>query len=253
MTTSRVFDQHHYDLLNTARVQVLSDLLAELKPKLGLVSAIDVGCGLGHFAGFLNERGFQVIAIDGRAQNIEEAGKRWPQVRFEVFNVEDPGLRSLGLFDLVLCFGLLYHLENPFMAIRHLRAMTNSLIVVEGLIYPGDVPLMGLVEETSFEDQGLNHIAFYPTESCIEKMLYRAGFCHVYHLTRPPNHSEYRNGPGYQRNRTMLVASTAAIASAQLREVPEPPGAFKPWVIESGREISIVNRFKSIKRLIGAK
>jgi SAM-dependent methyltransferase len=233
LASTRIFDQQHYDLLNSSRGEVVSRLLAEIKMPLGLRTAVDVGCGLGYFSGLLQSTGFEVTGVDGRHQNVEEAQRRNPNTRFLRFDAEDPSLRSLGRFDLVFCFGLLYHLENPLLAIRHLRAMTEKVLLVEGVIFPGDEPTMGLVDEGPSEDQGLNHIAFYPTEACLQKMLYCAGFRFVYRFTAPPEH------PGYHRNgripkiRTMLAASHELITSSQLEVVPQPSTPIQPWDAEN--------------------
>lgn len=233
MASTRIFDQQHYDLLNRSRGEVVSRLLADVKQPLGLRTSVDVGCGLGHFSGLLQSLGFEVTGVDGRQQNVEEAQRRNPGIRFLQFDAEDAALRSLGKFDLVFCFGLLYHLENPLLAIRHLQAMTRSLLLVEGVIFPGDEPTMGLVDEGPSEDQGLNHIAFYPTETCLQKMLYCAGFRFVYRFTALPEH------PGYHRNgripkiRAMLCASHQLIASAQLEVVPQPSTPIQPWDAEN--------------------
>ena len=64
--------------------------------------------------------------------------------------------------------------------IRHLHAMTKNVLLVESVTFPGQEPIMALVDEGRTEDQGLNHLAFYPTESCLVKMLYRAGYSDVY-------------------------------------------------------------------------
>jgi 2-polyprenyl-3-methyl-5-hydroxy-6-metoxy-1,4-benzoquinol methylase len=104
---------------------------------LGLRTALDVGCGLGHFSGLLHSSGLQVSAVDGRQGNVEEGRRRYPQVSFRKFDAEDYALRELGKFDLVFCFGLLYHLENPMLTIRHLQAMTKTLLLVEAVTFPG--------------------------------------------------------------------------------------------------------------------
>jgi len=212
---------------------VVTRLLGEIKQPLGLRTAVDVGCGLGYFSSLLKSLGFEITGADGREQNVDEAQRRIPSIRFLRFDAEDPSLRSLGKFDLVFCFGLLYHLENPLLAIRHLEAMTDTLLLVEGVIFPGDEPTMGLVDEGPSEDQGLNHIAFYPTEACLQKMLYCAGFRFVYRFTTPPVH------PGYHRNgripkiRTMLAASHKLITSPQLEVVPQPSTPVQPWDAEN--------------------
>lgn len=231
MSVPPVFDQHHYDLLNRARGEVVSQCLAELTTKLNLQTAIDVGCGFGHFSQFLKSSGLAVTAVDGRQQNVDEAQRRNPDIRFFRFDAEDPSIRSLGKFDLVLCFGLLYHLENPMLTIRHLYELTGKLLLVEGVIHPGNEAMMALIEETTHEDQGLNHIAFYPTESCLLKMFYRAGFSHAYTFSTRPNHPEYGAFHRKPRVRTMLAASHTLLHSKLLLRTPEPKSPAHPCTL----------------------
>ncbi len=37
----------------------------------------------------------------------------------------------VGEFDVVLCLGVIYHLENPFLAVEQLRRITRGVVVVE--------------------------------------------------------------------------------------------------------------------------
>lgn len=248
MASTRIFDQHHYDLLNSSRGDVVSSLLKEVKKPLGLQTAVDVGCGLGHFSGLLQSLGFEVTGVDGREQNVQEAQRRNPRIHFSQFDAEDPSMRSLGKFDLVFCFGLLYHLENPLLTIRHLRAMTIKLLLVEGVIFPGDEPVMALVDEGATEDQGLNHFAFYPTEACLVKMLYRAGFPSVYGLTSQPAHPEYHSTKNSRRIRTVLAASMDPLSSSFLSRVSEPKTEILPWDPTSGMPHS--RRVPSLRSLV---
>jgi len=233
-----VFDGPLYDRLNRSRGEVVASLVGELRNELELKTAIDIGCGLGYFASALQSLGFQVSAIDGRHENVAEAQRRYPKIQFRQFDAQDTNLRKLGKFDLVLCFGLLYHLENPFLTIRNVRQMTGRLLLVEAIIFPGDEPVMALVDESRFADQGLNHVAFYPTEACLVKMLYKAGFSFVYGLRRGPNHPEYYAAENARRTRTMLVASLDALKSESLRLIAETSTAILPWDRSSGVERS---------------
>jgi hypothetical protein len=112
--------------------------------------------------------------------------------------------------------------------------MTRHLLLVEGVVFPGDEPIMGLVDEGRTEDQGLNHVAFYPTEACLQKMLFCGGFPHVYLVAPMPEHPEYRTGIGTRRTRTMLAASSSPISSNHLLSVPEPKTMIQPWNPRSG-------------------
>jgi len=227
---------------------VVSTLLSELIEPLGLKTAIDVGCGLGYFSGLLGSLDLRVTGVDGRQQNVEEAQRRFPRIAFQHCDAQDPALKALGQFDLVFCFGLLYHLENPLLTIRHLHAMAAKLLLVEAVIFPGEEPIMALVDEGTTEDQGLNHFAFYPTEACLIKMLYRSGFSNVYDLTSQPNHPEYHSGKNSRRIRTILAASVEPLQSALLKRVAEPSTQIAPWDPTSG--VGHSHTLKRLRRLV---
>jgi len=200
-----------------------------------------VGCGIGDFSRFLADLNFRVTGLDGREENVAEARRRNPGIAFEVADAEDLPVSRLGTFDLVLCFGLLYHLENPFRAIRHLQAVTNRLLLIETMRVPDAHATMALLDEGVVVDQGLNYVAFYPSESCLIKMLYRAGFSHVWRFVRLPKDELFRAGLWRKQQRTFLVASKAAISTPNIMLVKEPvrptPGALDPWgtLLSKGR------------------
>lgn len=219
----------HYRALDEAKIALLRQTVAEWKPQLGLKTAWDVGCGLGHYSALLLELGFQTRALDGRAGNVEEASRRVPGLDVSVADVENPALGELGTADLVFCLGLLYHLENPFRAICNLAQLTGKLMVIESMCTWDKLPVLYLREEDSSEDQGLRHIAFYPSESCLAKMLYRAGFSHVYRFTRVPDNVDFHTSKGQKKRRTMLVASRMEFSSPFLAPVIEPPAQYNPW------------------------
>ncbi len=189
-----------------ARQAVLREALTELRKKMRLETALDIGCGVGYFAKFLLDEGLQVTGVDGRAENTAEGKARYPEITFLVRNAEDEKLSELGRFDVVLCVGLLYHLENPFRTIRSLRAMTGKVLLAEAMCAPGNDASMKLVDENDGEDQGLNYVAFYPTEACLAKMLYRAGFRRVYGFRNLPRHPLFHSGWWHRKQRTMLLA-----------------------------------------------
>jgi SAM-dependent methyltransferase len=225
----RIFDKPHYRALDQAKVALLRETVAAWKTQLGLETAWDVGCGLGHYSALLLELGFQTRALDGRADNVEEASRRVPGLNVRVADVENPALGDLGTSDLVFCLGLLYHLENPFRAICNLAQLAGKLMVVESMCTWDELPVLYLREEGPTEDQGLRHIAFYPSESCLAKMLYRAGFSRVYRFTRLPDNVDFHASKGQTKRRTMLVASRMEFSSPFLAPLNEPPAQYNPW------------------------
>jgi len=73
--------------------------------------------------------------------------------------------------------------------------------VCRGYVHARSGAAMELLDEGSSKDQGLDFVAFYPTEECLVKMLYRSGFPFVYLFQRLPEHALYRQS-GSPQTRT---------------------------------------------------
>lgn len=223
------FDQKHYRALIEARGETIRRVVGELKPFLELTTALDAGCGIGFFSDILRQRGLSAGGFDAREENIREARRRFPGIPFERGDIEDRAITRMGKFDLVLCFGLLYHLENPMLAIRHLRALTRKGLLLESMCVPAAQAAMVLREESRAMDQSLSEIALYPSEACLVKMLYRAGYESVYGMTMLPDHDDFRETREHARRRTVLFASTAPLALGGFERVDEPQADGDPW------------------------
>ncbi len=229
------FDSPHYRALDQARLALFREALGAWKAQLNLRTAWDIGCGIGNFSLLLKELGFETRAIDGRAENVEEARRRVPGLDVHVADAEDPVLSGMGSADLVLCVGLLYHLENPFRTIRNLGQLTGKMLVVESMCTEDELPLLLLAGENTTEELGLSGSAFFASESCLVKVLYRAGFLYVYRFTRFPDHEDFRSTPEKKRSRTILVATSAEFHSSLLMHVEEPGPARDLWETKWGK------------------
>lgn len=238
MSDVRVFDEDHYQNLNSSRAVLLTQLLSKFREQIDLRTALDVGCGLGYFSEYLHSLGFQVTSVDGREENIVEARRRHPGVVFVTQNAEDLPVERMGTFDLVLCFGLFYHLENPFRMIRSLQKLTGAILLLEGMCVPSKQAVMYLLDEPTSHDQGFDNVAFYPSESCLVKMLYRAGFPFVYELDRLPSDERYTSTALRKRLRTFIVASKVKLTAENLNHAEEPTELayeFGPWATPLSR------------------
>lgn len=228
------FDLPHYRALDQARLAVFREVLGAWKAQLNLRTAWDIGCGIGNFSALLRDLGFETRAIDGRPENVEEARRRVPGLDAYVADAEIPLQSGMGSADLVLCVGLLYHLENPFRAIRNLGQLTGKMLIVESMCTDDELPLLFLADEDSTEELGLSGSAFFASEACLVKMLYRAGFPHVYRLTRFPDHEDFRSSPEKKRSRTILAATREEFHSPFLLRVEEPGPARRLWETKWG-------------------
>ena len=79
----------------------------------------------------------------------------YPDIPFEWADIRIPPFWNLGKFDLVLCFGLLYHLENPLRPSAIFASLTGKCLLLESMCVPDEKPSMLLREEPREEDQSL--------------------------------------------------------------------------------------------------
>ena len=238
------FDQRHYLQLIRTRGEMIRRVVTELKQSVCLESAVDAGCGVGFFSQVLHGCAMNVCGFDGREENVAEARRRFPAIAFAQGDIESAEILKLGAYDLTLCFGLLYHLENPMLAIRHLRALTKKALLLESMCIPGGGAGMVLREEPGAADQSLTDIALYPSESCLVKMLYRAGFAAVYRVAELPEHDDFRETAEHLRRRTVLFASIEPIRLPGLVEMTEQHDGSDPWskVIPTASGTSLADR-----------
>jgi SAM-dependent methyltransferase len=225
-----VFDEEQYRTLNPAREAVVRNLIPEFKKHLGKSSpkVIDVGCGIGHYSNVLHDLGCDVIGVDAREENVLEARRRFPHLAFKVADAEDPNLCESGMFDIVFCFGLLYHLENPFRTIRTLAAMASDILLVETMVYPSPEPILVLMDEIEANDQAMKTVAYYPSELGVIKMMLQAGFVETYIPLELPAHPEFEENEVGFRRRTVVIGAKSGLDLSSLRACSQPP-KIHPW------------------------
>ena len=236
-----------------AREEAIRNVLHGPIPALGLNTALDAGAGFGFFSQTLADCGLSVRGFDGRTENVAEARKRFSHIPFEQANLEEHSVLRLGEFDLLLCFGLLYHLENPLLAVRHLRSLTEKCLLLESMCVPENKPSMLLREEPSECDQGLTDVACYPSEDSLIKMLYRAGFNFVYRLAPLPKQDDFWETFEHRRKRTVLVASSIPIDISGFRLCVETHEKQDPWSKVSAFPGTIPQRIARFLALPGRK
>jgi SAM-dependent methyltransferase len=242
MVKEFIFDRPHTIDITKARIDFLNNRLPDLLRTYNVKNALDIGCGVGYFSRYLRDLRIEVTGLDGRTDNIREAQRRHPDINFIIQDIEDLSVRKLGLFDLVFCFGLLYHLENPFLAIRNLHALTKNILMIESMICPSSNPVARLIDEGNTEDQSLNYIALVPSESGLIKMLYRGGFPYVYLSDVMPDHEEFRQTYEFHRRRTILIAGKVPVNLPCLRPVANAETS-NPWLRPLGHQLNRFYRF----------
>ena len=174
--------------INQARLDHLRSLGLPLRGR----SVLDVGCGVGHLAQFFVREGCRVVCVDGREPNVASLRQRYPGLTAHVRDVERQPLAELGRFDVVFCYGLLYHLENPIGGLRNLASACGGLLLLETMVCDHELPLVRIDDETKTFSQALAGIGSRPTPAFVVQALNRCGFAHVYAPRTPPDHEDFR-------------------------------------------------------------
>lgn len=143
---TRTYDDGALDAIHDTRWSMLESVLTQrFGASLRGGRAIDLACHQGWFAAKLAARGADdVLGVDARAEHIADATSmghalELPHLRFLQSDVHALSSAALGTFDVVLLFGLIYHLENPVGALRVARELTapGGVCVIETQISPG--------------------------------------------------------------------------------------------------------------------
>jgi tRNA (mo5U34)-methyltransferase len=109
----------------------------------------------------------------------------------EEMSVYDVSAERLGRFDVVFCFGVLYHLRHPLLALDRLAAVCDDQIYVESAIlddwspyrgglghgYPGGQMVAEFYPESQYANNPTNW--WVPTLHCLAHMVRAAGFDRV--------------------------------------------------------------------------
>jgi tRNA (mo5U34)-methyltransferase len=128
-------------------------------------------------------------------------------------SVYDVSEELLGRFDVVFCFGTLYHLRHPLLALDRLSAVCDGEIFVESAIlddfspyrggfgqgYPGGQSVMEFYPRDEYAGNHTNW--FVPTVQCMVGLLDAAGFgdCRGWKLTERPTALCYCRGFAHGR------------------------------------------------------
>lgn len=148
---------HGFDIqpIHDTRWRMLDACLADrLGPDRGGLSALDMASHQGWFAVNLAKSGFgRVLGVDARDSHVEDSRLiasvyGLDGLEFRQGDVHALAADETGRFDLVLMFGLLYHLENPVGALRKCRELCGGLCVIETQVVPG---LSGYVDYGSYQ------------------------------------------------------------------------------------------------------
>jgi len=142
---------------------------------------LDIGTSDGYFSLQLARRGARVVAIDYRRKqdhgyHVMEALNS-PDIEYHQMNIYDLAGINFGLFDIVLCMGVLYHLPDMLRALHLIRQCCRGAIYLETHSESEFCLEISAARYYSGAALAEDHTNFWaPNRLCIVDMLHDAGF-----------------------------------------------------------------------------
>jgi tRNA (mo5U34)-methyltransferase len=166
--------------LETQRARIAQfPIPADLRGK----RVLDIGAWDGWFSFEMERRGATVVAVDAtkRTRFLEARAMLNSKVEHVVADISYLTPREIGYFDIVLFFGVLYHLKHPMLALERVCELTTDLACIESFVTDdqplGTIPTLEFYEGTQLAGQFDNWVG--PNISCLLAMCRTAGFARV--------------------------------------------------------------------------
>ena len=114
-------------------------------------SVLDIGCWDGYFSFMAERRGAnRVVGFDNpdfRWGDMDGFNFLREHFKSNVEFIKGSIFQPLDeKFDIVLCYGVLYHLNDPLTAATNAFQMSKGIVIFEGLMFVDERPLMMLLE-----------------------------------------------------------------------------------------------------------
>lgn len=189
------FRSAYYARHNARRLEHLASLGLDLFGK----SVLEVGAGVGDLTSFFIDRGCAVTAVEPRPGNVQAFEQTFreygfaPSVRVQllVADVESLPQRLQGRFDIVFCYGLLYHTTDPARVLSLLAERCSGLLLLETCVSFGSDEAINPVSEEAFQStQSFHGTGCRPSRPWVFNRL-RELFPFAYVPATQPVHQEF--------------------------------------------------------------
>lgn len=176
-----------------------SDPLIDKLPYFGLpedlsgMRVLDIGPAEGFFSFEAERRGAaEVIAIDPAPLSIQKFNlcRDALNLRATAYlgNVYDLSPRTYGTFDLVMFYGVLYHLRHPLLALERVLSVASGTVLMQTMTF--EDPSLGDEAAAKFHPFGVTSgpadapsldptVFWVPNAACVRDMLLHVGFVGV--------------------------------------------------------------------------
>ena len=206
---------------NARRLEHLASLQLETAGR----TVLEVGAGIGDHTSYYLDRGCPVTITEARQENMAVLSARYPGRPVLALDVEAPVAVPGSPFEIVHCYGLLYHLSRPDRALEFLASQCSGRLMLETCVSFGSAMDMHPIQEDRLDpSQAQSGVGCRPTRAWIFATLQRL-FTHVYVPCTQPDHEQFpidwtapsKHLAGLQR--AVFVASRGPMNSPLLSQV----------------------------------
>lgn len=213
--TQSTLGPEHGLIGDDARTVTIKKLIRRFAGRAPIVRILDLGSLEGGLSFEMAREGWDVTGVEGRPSNFQKAEliRRHfglENLRFECRDVKTLHENGDGTYDVVLCCGLLYHLDDPFAFLQTLRDITTGggLLFVDTHVAPEDplavdgvyashlseLTTLGRYEGRWFSEPAAgsvrdqqwsavsNERSFWPSHRSLIRGVYHAGFETIFEL-----------------------------------------------------------------------
>jgi len=156
-------------------------------------SVLELGAGIGDLSTFFLDRGAIVHATEGRPENYAILRERFndePNTSTELIDLDPPPTAIEHTYDIVVSYGLLYHLSDPSAGPDFMSQSSADLLLLESICIPGDELYIHPYEEIQSQaGAAYSGMGCRPTRWVYEQLQER--FEYVYLPTTQPSHIEF--------------------------------------------------------------
>ena len=145
---------------------------------------LDIGAWDGWFSFEMERRGAEVVALDSAEHTRFRVARELlgSKVEYRIADICRISSRDIGRFDIVLFFGVLYHLKHPLLALETVCDLTTDMAFVESFVTDDGKdlaapPAMEFYETTELRGQFDNWVG--PNSPCLLAFCRTAGFARV--------------------------------------------------------------------------
>jgi SAM-dependent methyltransferase len=183
-----VFLSVPYGVINKARLDHLASLsLGDLSRK----SVLEVGAGIGLLTKFFEDRNCSVVSTDGNPKNVKVMRRMYPWCKIEHLDLDQvSGISKFGQFDIIFCYGTLYHLSKPQQALKALSSVCREKILLETCVSLGRHSDLIFIREPIGTDQAISGVGCRPTRQWVMEAL-REYWGHAYITRTQPSHPQF--------------------------------------------------------------